>query len=298
MSITNGGLPSTNNYQIGRGILRLDLFDTAGNATGQYRDLGNVTAFALNLEEETLDHEASMSGLKTLDASVTLSKSLKGSLTLDEITSENQLLFFSGTHVERAQASLSFTGATSNVTCWVVPRNSAGYWMPIYYDNGGSPRFDLKGTKERGFKVTITRVDISGGASDLVRGTDWDYDSEAGLFVALAGGALDSGSDINVELDISFAALTGATTNNKLREVRPLLRTVVRGRLSFIGENAQTGEKYEVFLNRVKLQADGDAQMIGDEFSELTLALTAEADTAYDSVAPTGRIIRIPTVTG
>lgn len=295
MSITSGGLPNTNNYVIGRGIMRFDLFDESGDATGRFRDLGNATAFGLNLEEEILDHEGSMSGLKKIDASVTLSKSLKGTFILDELTSENQQLFYSGDHVERAQASLTVTGATSNVINWIVLADTAGEWVPIYYDDGGSPRFDVRGTKDRGYRVTITKVDINGGASDLVQGTDWEIDEEAGLFLPLKGGQLDTGSDIDVELDISFAALTDATSkNNKLREVLPLERTVVRGRLMFIGENAQTGEKYEVFLNKVKLQADGDNQYIGDDFSELPFALTAEADEAYDAIAPTGRITRIP----
>ena len=296
MSLTSGGLPNTNNYVIGRGIMRFDLFDESGNASGRYRDLGNATAFGLNLEEEILDHEASLAGLKKIDASVTLSKSLKGTFILDELTSENQQLFYSGDLIERAQATLSRDGASvENEINLVVVRDSAGHWMPLYYDTDTGapvPRFDVRGTKLRGYRVTIDRVDINLGASDLVRGTDWELDEDAGLFQPLKGGALDLGSDTDVELDIAFAALSDATgKNNKIREIRPLERTVVRGRLLFVGENAQTGEKVEIFLNKVKLQADGDNQFIGDDFSELPFALTAEAD---DALAPTGRITRIP----
>lgn len=86
--------PSTDNYQIGKGIVKIKNL-TQGDT--EYRDVGNVSAFELSAELETLDHFSSRTGVKQKDKSITISQSASLRMVMDEITAENLALCFMGT---------------------------------------------------------------------------------------------------------------------------------------------------------------------------------------------------------
>lgn len=295
MALTNLGKPSTDNYLIGRGVLRLDLFDTSGNATGLYRDLGNATDFNLTLDEETLEHQSSLSGLKVTDASVTLSKSLTGGFVLDEITKENREIFFSATLAEVTQASQDIDGDDN----YSLSSSELGYWLPLY--NSASNLKDSTQARLRFPNIELIQVGstMTDSGATLVEGTDYDVDNEAGLIIfynsAAMAGYLANDDPLLLDVDWESDSLND-TGGDKASawDAQVLERTVVRGRLLFVGENAATGKKYEVFLNRVKIEADGDASAIGDDFSNLSFQFTAEKDEAFDSTASIGKITELP----
>ena len=75
--VNTTGVPNTNDYNLGRGIVYFSLLDTNGLPTGGYRDLGNAPEFNVSFETETLEHQASRLGLKVTDKEVVISQKCK-----------------------------------------------------------------------------------------------------------------------------------------------------------------------------------------------------------------------------
>lgn len=83
--------PSTNNFPIGKGILRFDRFDSNGLPTG-LRDLGNAPNFSIQPEVEKKEHFTSREGIKKKDKTVILSAGLTVKFTLEEYDRKNLAL--------------------------------------------------------------------------------------------------------------------------------------------------------------------------------------------------------------
>lgn len=280
MALTNGGTPSSQNYEIGRGRLLLDLFDTSGNPSGHYLDVGNVSAFTLSAEEESLEHQSSLEGLATVDLAVTLSKKLTGAFTLEEITKENQEIFFSADLSTIVQSAK--TDQTADLT---IPASGVGRWYKLY-DNGSGTALWLNNAGVPVFQITGTPdLQPAGGGTPYILGTDYEVDTDFGMIRLLTTGALSGGITVG-DLKLSFAAHT-------YDKVRMLNRTVTRARLVFLHEDAYAGKKKMLRLHRIKLAASGDAAMIGDEWSQLGFEFTVESDSAFDANAPYGEIVPV-----
>lgn len=99
----------TENYVFGRGVLFFAQFDAAGNPMGE-RDLGNTPGFSINVESERYTHTSSRSGLAKTDVDRVISTTLSGSITIEDMSAENQALFIAGTVRARTQASTPVTG--------------------------------------------------------------------------------------------------------------------------------------------------------------------------------------------
>lgn len=270
----NGGKPSSDNYLLGRGILKMDVFDASNARTHKLLDLGNVNSFTLALEEETIDHTSSRKGLKTIDASITLSKSTKGSFQADEVT-ENLLGLFTSGNTEQETAANVTNGAL------LVPADSGGHWIELW-------SAAVNGVNPAGGERLINGTFATNGGTWGTLGVDYEVDHARGQIFIVPGGSLDQVSD-NWTLTFNYT-FTGSPT---VTRVRMMQKTVVRGALVFSGSNAQTGEKYEVRLHKVKLSADGDAELISDDFANLQFAFTAEEDTSYDADSPVGTITKM-----
>lgn len=87
----------SNNYVFGRGKLYLALLDANYAYVDGERYLGNCPGFTLTVTSETVDHFSSTSGLRTKDATVTLSVDFAANIVVDNISTENQALFVGGT---------------------------------------------------------------------------------------------------------------------------------------------------------------------------------------------------------
>ncbi len=274
MALTNGGTPTSQNYEIGRGKLLLDVFES-GAATGSFVDRGNCSSFALSMEENTLDHTSSLEGLATKDVTVTLDKSIKGSFTLEEITKENLQIWFSGDMGTVAQTDADITDGLLTISAQAV-----GKWFKLYDDPAnlfnratGLPVFD----------ITSPVLTNNAGSTTYALGTDYEVDLKFGMIRLLTTGAL-SGGITSGKLDYNKVAKT-------YDKVRMLNVTTVNARLQFLGEDAYTGKKKLLFLNKIKITASGDSAQISDEWSQVTLEFTVEKDITYDSASPYGYII-------
>jgi hypothetical protein len=275
MALTNGGTPTSQNYEIGRGKLLLDVFES-GAATGSFVDRGNCSAFALSMEENTLDHTSSLEGLATKDVTVTLDKSIKGSFTLEEITKENLQIFFSADMGTVVQTATDITDGLLTISAQAV-----GKWFKLY--DGAANLLDRTAPNLPVFDITSPVLTDNAGSTTYVLGTDYEIDLKFGLIRLLTTGALSGGLTAG-KLDFAKDAKT-------YDKVRMLNVTTVNARLQFLGEDAYTGKKKLLFLNKVKLIASGDAAQISDEWSQVTLEFTVEKDVTYDSASPYGYII-------
>lgn len=284
---TNNGFPDPNQYQLGRGHMMIDLFDSSGNPSGFYRHLGNATAFTLNVEEEVLEHTNKREELSSIDATVTLTKAMKGGFTLDEVSKENQALFYSGTAgIEDRVGAIDQT--LNTIDNFVKTAAMDGRHVRLYANATNV----LDGTTVRlrkmifatGFSVVEVWETDTVTPVLLVLGTDYTIDEALGIIFFPESGNY-TGAQV---LTIRFASL-----EEDVPIIQMLESSVVRGRLLFRGENAQTGARYEVELNKVKLQADGDAAFVSDDFTTMQFQITAEQDTAYNPTSPVGTITRI-----
>lgn len=267
--INLSGSPQTQDYLLGRGALYF-----APNVDGSpsaYRHLGNAPEFSLNVEVETLEHQSSLHGTKTIDVEVIVSQKIGFAFTLDEINFDNVADWLSGeTEVyDNATAIAGFAEYTM-VTDVVL-----GRWYDIVSNT--TPKLRVYNIVD----TTVTAEKSGGPDVLLVMGTDYEIDEFAGRIKLLSTAVNIAAGD---DLDITLAANASAGTVDR---VKALTETNVRGALKFIGENpVNNDEMYEVQIHQVSLKADGDAAFIGDEFATLGFTGTAESNDVPDPDSP------------
>jgi len=278
------GQPSADNYVLGRGSIFLDVYDASLNVPlFNYRNLGNSTDFALNIEEEELEHQSSRSGLRITDSSVSLSKELSGSFTLDEISEENLAVFLSGNIDESQTQSVYGSGSTGN---YKAQYNNGGTLAKARGSDLAGKWFEIwnSGLTERVTNVnSITAVHPTSTASpEAVLGTDYLEDLDLGLIFIIPGGILDVADTV----DFEFRSVKVPTN----KDVIIFDRSLIRAGLVFKSINAQTGEFREVHLHKVKITAEGDLSLIGEEWANMQFNFTAETDATNHPSNPTGYI--------
>jgi hypothetical protein len=264
--INISGSPQTRDYLLGRGALYFAP-NTDGEA-GAYRHLGNAPEFALNVEVETLEHQSSLEGLKTIDLEVIVSQKIGLSFTLDEINFDNVALWGSGETetYDNATAIAGFAEYT------MIASAELGRWYDIVSNTTPALRV---------YNIDPADVTVeSPDATVKVLDTDYQIDAFAGRIKILEEGSIAAAAAVLITL----AANAGAGTVDR---VKMLTTTNVRGALKFIGENpANNDEQYEIQVHQVNLKPDGDAAFIGDEFATLGFTGTAESNAVPDPDSP------------
>jgi len=276
---TDYGKPSSNNYMLGRGKLRLDFYDDAGAPTFTFTDIGNCTSFGLTLDEETLDHTSSRTGLATVDKTVTLSKSLSGSMTLDEYAVDQLRSFLSATVTESAIGAATYTDEAITVF-----KGAGGKWVEMTV--GGVANEN----RIRGLTGTAILEDAAGpGAGVYVLGTDYEIDLSTGMLFVTKGGAIDT-LTASSSGTVYLSGVSQPAGN--LQQIKALQKTTITAALHFTSINAQTGLTREVRFHQCKITANGDLPWISDEFGAMEFNFSAEnagTNLAY-SGSPIGTI--------
>lgn len=275
------GQHNTDDYSLGRGKVYFAELDSNDLPKG-YRDLGNATEFMISVEKEELDHYSSRSGLKKVDKQVVVSQKVSLSLTLDEINFDNLALFMSGTSAERDNEGDSGVTGSSNVT--VVTQ---GRWYDLY-DEAAGPDADTESQGNRIYDIGDVTVTPAAGGSALVEGTDFNVDKELGRIFVIDGGDMEAG---NYDVDIA----ANASSTEKVHVVKALAHSGLVGALKFVSENPADGDKWtEYQFHQVRLTAEGDLSLIGDEWTTLPLSGAAESNEAADADSPTLTITTNP----
>lgn len=268
------GLPNTNDYNLGRGIVFFGVIDAITGLPVNYRDLGNAPEFNVSIESETLEHQSSRLGLKSTDKEVVISQKMSLSLTLDEINFQNLAQLFSGvtaTHTNPAIAGfaeiLDFVAAANVVL---------GRWYDLK-DSTGERVYDIQQTAD-----VLLENGSAGNPGVLVDGTDYTLDLKMGRFFLLTTAT----NIVNGE-EIDFTLTANASAVN-LDEVQALTTTSVVGGLKFISENpASNDHQTEYMFHQVSLKAEGDFSLIGDEFTQMQFTAVAEKNALADATSPT-----------
>lgn len=253
MAITRG---NTTQYVVPNGRVEFNRFPIVNglerpNEAKGFRYLGSTSEFTLTYENETLTHQSSECGFNVDDMSVIVSSSLSGSLTIDNLSSENLAMFFSG-DVETV-AQLQATGRTQIIKAYP----SLGYRLGVDTNN-------LNGV----FAVKVTKIETFASESDAKTGTavvetltadtDFEVNSNTGYLMigdeATQKKVVPAGTWIKVTYDLEAAK----------RDVIVSKGQVIVGEIVFRGCNA-VGENREYYIPKAQLTATGDFSMKGGE---------------------------------
>lgn len=268
------GTPNTRDYMLGRGIIYASLLTAAGLPIA-YRDLGNAPDFSISTEGEALDHEASRTGLKQVDKTVTLRQKIGVKFSLDEFNHENLADFFSG---EKAtHTNVAIAGFTVYV---MVPDGSLqlGRWYDIK-NAAGERAYDVQSGD-----LTVTTNE--GTPVAMVLNTDYTLDSTMGRIFILSTSTV-AATAIGLSKGLKVTLVANAA-GNVVSEVRALTEPSIRVALKFISDNpADDGKRQEFQFHSCSLTASGELGMISDEWGKMEFSGVAERNTAADADSPT-----------
>lgn len=268
------GIPTSDEYYLGRGILYVAELDANGKPKG-YRDLGNTPGFKITVEGETLEHQSSRSGLKKTDVEIQISQKLTLGLTLENFSHENLVLLFSGAKADHTNVSVAGFVEHEMVAAGTIE-------LGRYYDlvnSSGERAYDIDA-------ANLTVKTTNATPVTLVKDTDYTVDTEFGrIFLLSSSTALATAIGNSEGLDVTLTADAGA---KDVHEVQALKSTAVTCALKFIGENpANDNKKVEVQIHQVKLKPSGDFNFISDELATCELSGVAEENTGADAASPT-----------
>lgn len=271
------GQANTNDYVLGRGKVYFASLKADGTPD-TYRFLGNAPEFTINVEVETLEHQSSQEGLKKTDKEVTISQSVGVTVTLDEINFQNMAVFFSGT-------SQTYTNVAGNFTDSLLSASvTLGRWYDIV-DTSGNRLYDITSSADLAFGT-------SAASSDLVLNTDYTLDLVMGRIFLLSN-AVNIMAGENLYCDYTEAS-TGAPETS-IDEVEALTTTSVKGALKFLQINPTDADHQSEFqFHSVSLKAEGDFNLIGDDWTTMQLTGKAEASTGTNA-AVSGKTLTIRT---
>ena len=227
-----------NQYSIPRGRVYFDIFDSAGNKTGE-RELGNSPGFSIEIATEKAEHYSSETGLRQKDASVVLQVDRTATLQIDNMSLENVALFFSRTTSTISQALDA--AASEELTVQVDRSYQLGVTesMPVGVRNVASV-------------VVTDGADVSPTTYTL--GDDYELDASMGRIRIVPGGAIASDDTLEVSYEVPAAtwleAKTGASSE-------------INGAFRVVSDNA-TGTQRDFYMPRCSLQPSGSLPIIAE----------------------------------
>lgn len=254
------------NYTLGRGELRFDMFVAGTKRKTGERYLGNTPELNLTTESENLDHFNSDRGIRVKDKSIVLEKTDSGTFIADEISDDNVALWFLGEVTVVAQAALS---AQTEVI-------AANRVKPGTYIQIGETALNPTGLRNL---TAVTVTDGAGTPVPYVLNEDYTIDAELGQLYVVPGGDIDGTEAFTVNY---------STTASTRSQVVVGDGTTVEGALRFVSYNP-TGPRRDYLWPYVQLRADGDLALKGDEWQQLSFAFDILKLDGYATVYIDGR---------
>lgn len=246
---------SYGNQTIGRGKVYLSRFKTGTHTPSGFYYTGNSPSFSVSIQSDKLEHFSSDSGVRVKDKSVTLQTNRTGTLVLDDINAENLALFFFGSTSTLAQTSA--TAQTETIT----PVKKGHYYQ-----------LGLAGSPTGVRSISNVSVTVSSVAKTL--GTDYTVDAARGRIYIVETGTIAEAATIVVTYDRAAVNRTQIISGT----------TEVEGALQYIADNPD-GEDNDFYMPYVKISANGDFNLKGDDWLQLPLNVEILEDTAYSKAA-------------
>lgn len=254
---------ATNEYQIPRGKVFFDPYDTNDALTGE-RYLGNCPGVTINIDSQKADHYSSEGGLREKDASVLVEVNRAGTLNCDNISLANLGLFLSGTE-ETVTQTLNASASDDTITA-IQGR---------YYQIGqttANPAGDRN--------ISSVVVKDATDTTTFVAGTDYNVDLALGRIQILEGGAID-----NEVIHIDYARPAATWSRVKTGSAGELY-----GALRVVADNA-SGDNRDFYMPKVTLAPSGDLPVIqdGTEFVSMAFALEVLKPATGEAIYVDGR---------
>ncbi len=259
------GRPNTRDYYLGRGIIYLAILDE-DQLPGPWRDLGNAPAFTATLTSEELLHQASRTGLKVTDKRITLSQDIGLAFSVDELSAENQALFFGGTVTSVTNPAVAGVG-TMMAPIEITDDATLGRWYDLrtVYTGAGVPT-SFSATSVPKIRRT------SGTPMDLVIDTDYLINHETGQVFLKTDAVNVAATDT-----VAWYSAADASAPANIERVQALDAGVQTYALKFVAENpASDSEKTVYEFYSVSISADGDLALIGEEFAQANFTGAAQ----------------------
>ncbi len=265
------GTTQTQDYNLGRGIIYLSALDGTTGLPESYRDLGNAPSFALSIDVEELIHKSSRQGLSTTDKRLVISQTVNFSFVLEELSSENMALFFSGV------ASTATNPAVAGISQYQVSDTIVlGRWYTIYDPATGIRAMDITEVAD----VVVTE-DQGGTPVVLTVVTDYTVDLVMGLIFLVPGGGATPGQTLDITLTADAAPVANVSQTSGVTQ------SGVDFALKFIGENPADGDQnFEVEMHSVQVSADGDFSLISEsDLTQMPFSGVAQINTNWPDTA-------------
>lgn len=246
---------SNKQYVLGRGELFFDrMLPNTRTLTGE-RFLGNVTAFTMTIESETLDHFASTAGLREKDDSVLLQINRTGAITTDNVSADNLSLFLQG----------SVSTVTQTATP-VVDFPINGIVRDRWYQLGLTPA-NPTGVRN----VSAVTVTGPGGTPIYTLNTDFTLDAALGRLYIPATSTIPANANILVDFT------PAANTRERLSSAS---LGSIDGALRFVARNPK-GPVRDVYIPYCSLTPSGELGFISEEW--LAMAFNLEIQKLNDT---------------
>lgn len=268
MGINNTGTASTQEYLLGRGNMSIaELNDD--ETPKSYKQIGNVPEVSASVDSELYEHFTSMQGLKTKDATVVIEQTMDLGFILENVKDFGNLqYFFSGTASKYVNPALAgFTGA---VIC--TEGNIVANATYVLVDSTGNPIFQID-------KANLTVETTTTTPVELTQGTDYTVSEDTGEIFLIDTTVVQTAIAAGEGLTIDYAVDTKAGAVTKLEAQT---KTSVTVALRFESINAVDGTKQIYDFHKVTLSADGDFNLISDEFTQAPMAGSVEKSAKYD----------------
>ena len=240
------------NLTIPRGKLLFAKFLDGTQTPGPFREFGNCPEFTLTRESETLSHYSAQSGLRVLDEEIAIQSTLAGSMTTDDIKSENVAYFFTG-DVDTI-TSTSQTGVTVTYTSVKA---------------GDVFQLGMSDSNPSGHRLVASVVCTDGAVSSPVTydlNDDYTLDADLGI-ISIPTGSAAIGENLKVTYNVTAST----------REQIVAGENQVEGALKFISYNP-VGAQGDIIIPRARLSPNGDFALVMDpestEFQTMPLNIS------------------------
>ena len=239
----------SNNLVIPRGVMLFAKFLPGTMIPGPYRQFGNCPEFTLTSEVETLVHNSSQHGRRIKDAEIIIDAALSGTVTTDDINTENIERWFMG------ETSLLTTTAQTGSTLVVESAK-----VNDIHQLGETAQNDGGVRNVSNVVVTLTGTP----ATKLKLGVDYTVDEELGIFTYLE----EQTASTTITFDVAAST----------REVTISTDIQIEGEMKFVAMNPD-GPRRDIIIPRVRLAPNGDFQLVNDPdspaFQQMPLTISA-----------------------